>query len=100
MKLEVSPSYWPSGLNPKDLSLLLTPAVNFWNLSIFWYVSSAVRALLLWCCWETRLEGVNVHSQPVQLDSIGKEGSFSRPQETEGGFGQVTGCEVGQPGRE
>ena len=35
------------------------------------------------------MEGVNVRSQPVQLDGIHKEGSFSRLQETEGGFGQV-----------
>lgn len=79
---------------------MLTPAVNFGNLSFFWYVSYAVRALLLWWWWETSLEGVNVHSQPVQLDGILKEGSFSRPQETEGGFGQVTGCQVEQLGKE
>lgn len=58
------------------------------------------RALLLWWWWETRLEGVNLHSQPVQLDGILKEGSFSRPQETEGDFGQVTDCQVGQSGEE
>lgn len=58
------------------------------------------QGALLWWWWETWLEGVNVHSQPVQLDGILKEGSFSRPQETEGGFGQVTGCQVGQSGEE
>lgn len=41
-----------------------------------------------------------MHSLPVQLDGIHKESSFSRPQETEGGFGQVAGCQVGQPGEE
>ena len=35
------------------------------------------------------MEGVNVHIQPVQPDGIHKKGFFSRPQETEGGFGQV-----------
>ena len=75
-------------LDLKGLSLSLIQTVNFWDLFFIWFASYAFRALLL-CQGGARMEGVKVHIQPVQPDGIHKKGFFSRPQETEGGFGQV-----------
>lgn len=75
-------------LDLKGLSLSLIQTVNFWDLFFIWLLIMPLGH----CCsgqGGTRMEGVNVHIQPVQPDGIHKKGFFSRPQETEGGFGQV-----------